>query len=190
MAGERTIDAGTPESRQMAEGVRRAVRCTERLNALPYDDRERIAAAWGELTGHRRQLGSSGRIETYAPSATRSVMERVVGVGALFVRARDPEALMRWYEEHLGFTEEGPELPLRQPGLGRTVCPFPQDTDYFGRAEQAWMLNFRVRDLDAMLAQLRDAGVDVSECTEEHDYGRFGWAHDLEGNRFELWEPS
>jgi acetyltransferase-like isoleucine patch superfamily enzyme len=51
MAGERTIDAGTPESRQMAEGVRRAVRCTERLNALPYDDRERIAAAWSELTG-------------------------------------------------------------------------------------------------------------------------------------------
>lgn len=51
MAGERTIDAGTPESRRMAEGVRRAVRCTERLNALPYDDREGIAAAWGELTG-------------------------------------------------------------------------------------------------------------------------------------------
>ena len=51
MAGERTIDAGTPESRQMVEGVRRAVRCTERLNALAYDDRERIAAAWSELTG-------------------------------------------------------------------------------------------------------------------------------------------
>lgn len=51
MAGVRTIDAGTPESRQMAEGVRRAVHCTERLNALPYDDREGIAAAWSELTG-------------------------------------------------------------------------------------------------------------------------------------------
>jgi acetyltransferase-like isoleucine patch superfamily enzyme len=51
MAPERTIDAGTPESRRMAEGVRRAVRCTERLNALPYDEPERIAAAWSELTG-------------------------------------------------------------------------------------------------------------------------------------------
>jgi hypothetical protein len=51
MAGKRTIDAGTPESRRMVEGVRRAVRCTERLNALPYDDREGIAAAWSELTG-------------------------------------------------------------------------------------------------------------------------------------------
>jgi hypothetical protein len=55
MAGERTIDAGTPESRQMAECVRRAVRCTEALNALPYDDRERIAAAWSELTGQPRR---------------------------------------------------------------------------------------------------------------------------------------
>jgi acetyltransferase-like isoleucine patch superfamily enzyme len=51
MGEERTIDAGTPESRRMAEGVRRAVRCTERLNAIPYDEPERIAAAWGELTG-------------------------------------------------------------------------------------------------------------------------------------------
>jgi predicted enzyme related to lactoylglutathione lyase len=51
------------------------------------------------------------------------------------------------------------------------------------------MVNFRVRDLDAMLAQLRAAGVDVVDHVEEHEYGRFGWASDLEGNRFELWEP-
>jgi glyoxylase I family protein len=107
-------------------------------------------------------------------------MERVIGIGAMFFRARDPEAFMQWYEEHLGFAEEGPGLPLRQPGLGRTVCPFRQDTEYFGRADQAWMLNFRVRELDAMPAQLRPAGVDVSEHIEDHDYGRFGWAHDLE----------
>ena len=117
-------------------------------------------------------------------------MEQVTGIGAVFFRARGPEALTRWYEEHLGYAEEGPDLPLRQPGLGRTVCFFPQGTDYFGRAEQAWMLNFRVRDLDAMLAQLRAAGADVSDRIEEYDYGRFGWAHDPEGNRFELWEPS
>ena len=52
------------------------------------------------------------------------------------------------------------------------------------------MVNFRVRDLDAMLAQLRAAGVDVDDRVEEMEYGRFGWATDLEGNRFELWEPS
>jgi hypothetical protein len=51
MIVERTIQTGTPESRRMAEGVRRAVRCTEHLNALPYEDREGIAHAWSELTG-------------------------------------------------------------------------------------------------------------------------------------------
>lgn len=116
-------------------------------------------------------------------------MEHVIGIGAVFFRARDPEALMRWYQEHLGFTEDGPELPLRQRGLGRTVCPFPQDTEHFGRPAQAWMLNFRVRDLDAMLEQLRNAGVEVNDHVEDSDHGRFGWAHDLEGNRFELWQP-
>ena len=52
------------------------------------------------------------------------------------------------------------------------------------------MVNFRVRDLDAMLAQLRAGGVDVDDRVEETEYGRFAWASDVEGNRFELWEPS
>ena len=74
---------------------------------------------------------------------------------------------------------------------GPTVwSAFDADTEYFGRREQAWMVNFRVRDLDAMLAQLRDAGVEVDDRLEEYDYGRFGWARDPEGNRFELWEPT
>lgn len=51
------------------------------------------------------------------------------------------------------------------------------------------MVNYRVRDLGAMLAQLREAGVEVDEHVEEHEFGRFGWAVDPEGNRFELWEP-
>jgi predicted enzyme related to lactoylglutathione lyase len=67
---------------------------------------------------------------------------------------------------------------------------FDENTEYFGRREQAWMVNFRVRDLEAMLAQLRAAGADVDEHVEEYDYGRFGWAADPEGNRFELWEPT
>jgi hypothetical protein len=67
---------------------------------------------------------------------------------------------------------------------------FDADTDYFGRRDQAWMVNFRVHDLDAMLAQLRDAGVEVDDRLEEYDYGRFGWARDPEGNRFELWDAA
>jgi predicted enzyme related to lactoylglutathione lyase len=70
-------------------------------------------------------------------------------------------------------------------------APFPADTDYFGRPEQSWMINFRVRDLDAMLTQLRAAGVNVDDEVQVMDgIGRFGWASDPEGNRIELWEPA
>jgi predicted enzyme related to lactoylglutathione lyase len=117
-------------------------------------------------------------------------MERVTGIGAVFFRAKDPEALGQWYADHLGYTDEdATELPLQQKGLGRTVCFFPENTEYFGRRERSWMLNFRVRDLDAMLSQLRAAGTEVDDHIEEYDYGRFGWASDPEGNRIELWEP-
>ena len=74
---------------------------------------------------------------------------------------------------------------------GPTVfSPFEHDTDYFGSPDQQSMVNFRVRDLDAMLSQLQANGVDVSDDLFEADYGRFGWATDPEGNRFELWEPA
>jgi catechol 2,3-dioxygenase-like lactoylglutathione lyase family enzyme len=116
-------------------------------------------------------------------------MERATAIGAIFFRAKNPEALQQWYIDSLGFSENGPEVPVWQPGLGQTVCAFPEDTDYFGRRDQTWMLNFRVPDLDAMLAQLRAAGAQVDERIEEYDYGRFGWATDPEGNRFELWQP-
>ena len=113
--------------------------------------------------------------------------ERVTGVGGVFFRARDPQALLAWYEEHLG-------VPLNEgyvvfPESRNTVwAPFAEDTDYWPAAKQG-MVNFTVRDLDAMLAQLRAAGVPVDEKVEDHEYGRFGWATDPEGNRFELWEP-
>jgi predicted enzyme related to lactoylglutathione lyase len=67
--------------------------------------------------------------------------------------------------------------------------PFPGDTDYFGSAGQQGMVNYRISNLDAMLEQLRAAGVEVDDRVEEHEYGRFGWAVDPEGNRFELWQP-
>lgn len=115
-------------------------------------------------------------------------MERVLGIGGVFFRARDPEALSRWYAEHLGVVT-GPDGEVWRQEAGPTVWgPFGTDTTYFGRAEQQTMVNFRVRDLDAMLAQLRAAGADVDERVEDYDYGRFGWASDPEGNRFELWQ--
>jgi predicted enzyme related to lactoylglutathione lyase len=117
-------------------------------------------------------------------------MERVTGIGGVFLRAQDPAALNTWYAEHLGIPGDPGAGEVWQQEAGPTVWSgFEADTDYFGRRDQAWMVNFRVRDLDAMLAQLRAAGAAVDEKVEEYDYGRFGWATDPEGNRFELWEP-
>jgi predicted enzyme related to lactoylglutathione lyase len=120
-------------------------------------------------------------------------MERVLGIGGVFLRARAPAALARWYAEHLGIELTpwggGGAAMQAQQGDVTVWSLFPADTDYFGRREQLVMVNYRVRHLDALLAQLRAAGADVDERIEEYDYGRFGWATDPEGNRFELWEP-
>lgn len=120
-------------------------------------------------------------------------MERVTGIGGVFFRARDPNALARWYSETLGVDSYSEEQDLTWwQEQGPTVfSPFPEDTDYFGRREQQVMLNFRVSDLDAMLAQLRAAGATVDDDAQVLEgIGRFSWASDPEGNRLELWEPA
>jgi glyoxylase I family protein len=118
-------------------------------------------------------------------------MESIVGIGGFFFRAKDPEGLAHWYERTLGVSVyPATDEWWMQEGGPTVVAPFEQDTDYFGRADQQAMVNFRVRDLDAMLAQLQAAGAPVSDEIQEASYGRFGWAVDPEGNRFELWQPS
>ena len=116
-------------------------------------------------------------------------MERVLGIGGYFLRANDPAALGAWYRECLGLDAD--ENGTWEPEAGVTVfAMFESDTDYLGSRAQQTMLNFRVRDLDAMLAQLRAKGVDVeSETQEMEGVGRFGWVTDPEGNRIELWQP-
>jgi predicted enzyme related to lactoylglutathione lyase len=120
-------------------------------------------------------------------------MERVLGFGGVFFKARDPKALAAWYREHLGVPlEAGQTHGIFQsggPGEMTVWSTFPADTKYFGSGPAPFMFNYRVRNLDAMLAQLRAAGAQVDERIEDYDYGRFGWAADPEGNRFELWEP-
>ena len=117
---------------------------------------------------------------------------RVTGIGGVFFRSIDPDGLARWYSEHLGInpmSSESEEVWWQDEGP--TVwSPFPSDTDYFGRRDQGWMINFRVSDLDGMLARLREGGVDVEEVQVMEGIGRFSWATDPEGNRFELWEPA
>ena len=118
--------------------------------------------------------------------------ERVNGIGGFFFRSRDTSALAAWYAEHLGITE----VPTSYDGepwtqeAGITVfAPFAQDTTMFGRAEQQWMINFRVRDLDAMVAQLRAADIAVEVDPETYPNGRFAQLADPEGNPIQLWQP-
>jgi glyoxylase I family protein len=119
-------------------------------------------------------------------------MERVTGIGGLFFRAKDPAALTRWYQQHLGVLptpSNANESPWQQEAGTTVFAPFPQDTDYFGNAKQSWMVNFRVRNLDAMVAQLRAAGIAVEPDPTAYPHGRFARLHDPEGNPIELWEP-
>lgn len=119
-------------------------------------------------------------------------MEKVTGIGGFFFRARDPHALSHWYLTHLGVTltpASYEELPWWQEAGPTAFTPFPETTDYFGAQQQTWMVNFRVRNLAAMTAQLAAAGIALTIDPEEYPNGRFARLEDPEGNPIELWEP-
>src|SRR5262245_6285586 len=117
-------------------------------------------------------------------------MQKVLGIGGLFFRSENPESLAKWYETHLGIslapTSEG-GTPWHQEAGPTVFAPFKKDTKYFGKPEQSWMVNFRVADLKAMVAQLRAAGITV-EDPQSYPNGDFARLHDPEGNPIELWE--
>ena len=118
-------------------------------------------------------------------------MQRVQGFGGFFFRAKDTEGLAKWYHHHLGINPapKNMEMPPWVTESGVTVFgPFGADTDYFA-ADKTFMLNFRVADLDAMIAQLKSADIEVSHESEMEGIGRFARIHDPEGNAIELWEP-
>jgi glyoxylase I family protein len=112
-----------------------------------------------------------------------------VGIGGVFFRADDPEALREWYREHLGLVADDSAQWMQQAGP-TVFLPFPRDTDYFP-ADRQWMLNFRVRDLDQLLSALRGSGIAVETDPQwdAPETGRFARIHDPEGNPVELWEP-
>lgn len=113
----------------------------------------------------------------------------VTGIGGMFFRAKDPDALLQWYRAHLGVTAEGYE-PWRQAAGPTMIVPFASDTDYWP-AGKSWMINFRVADLDELLAKLRQADIAVTTdpAWDTPETGRFARIHDPEGNPIELWEP-
>ena len=119
-------------------------------------------------------------------------MEKVAGIGGFFFRAKDPETLKKWYAAHLGVlaTPADYDSPCWQQEGGPTVFePFPAYTDYFRDLAKGWMTNFRVLNLDAMVDQLRCAGIEVEVDLQEYPNGRFARLNDPEGNPVEIWQP-
>src|SRR5258705_12988943 len=124
-------------------------------------------------------------------------MEKVTGIGGVFIKAKDTKALAAWYDKHPGFSfddnlyvnfkwvnENDPAIP------GNTVFSFfKNDSNYFDPSASPFMINFRVKDLQALLKQLKEEGVAVVGEIQEEEYGKFGWTPDPEGNKIELWEP-
>ncbi len=121
-------------------------------------------------------------------------MEKVLGLGGVFFRAADPAALAAWYRDHLGIDlvpDDYETRPWTQTGGVCVFAPFAEDTEYFGDRGNRFMLNFRVRDLAAMRAQLERAGITVeTDPDSPYPNGSFAWITDPEGNRIELWEPA
>jgi len=125
------------------------------------------------------------------------MQKRVTGIGGIFFKARDPQALRAWYQKHLGIDVESwggvafrwtPEA--QQPDGGMTVWSiFEPGSNYVAPSESRFMVNYRVADLTALLDALRAEGCDVDARTESSEFGKFGWVMDPEGNRVELWEP-
>lgn len=112
-------------------------------------------------------------------------MERITGIGGVFIKAEDAPALRDWYRDHLGIDVDP---TWGGAPVGDVIWSiFPATSAYF---DKPCMINYRVSDLDAMLAQLRAAGVAVDEKVDDNEFGRFGWATDPEGNRIELWQPA
>ena len=123
-------------------------------------------------------------------------MKRVTGLGGVFLKCKDPDAMYGWYEKHLGIRRdhEAVSFPWRDVDdpekTGLTVWAlFSQNTQYFNPSTAPFMMNFRVENLEQLLDTLRAEGVRVDDKVESYDYGKFGWIMDPEGNRIELWEP-
>ena len=120
---------------------------------------------------------------------------KVTGIGGVFFKVKDPAATRAWYAEHLGLPCDayGALFRFREEGSGEPGqlqwSPFAADTTYFEPSKQPFMINYRVADLDGLLAQLVEAGIEIVGEIQDEPYGRFAHLMDPEGNKIELWEP-
>ena len=130
-------------------------------------------------------------------SAQSQIMQRVTGIGGIFFKAKDPKALAKWYEEHLGigfgnnlyFSFYWRENDTASSPARSELGIFADTSDYFNPSEKQLMLNLRVENLEILLKILKQEGVNVQDKMDKYAYGNFSWITDPEGNKIELWEP-
>lgn len=162
----------------------RSALATDALQQMGYTNVHSVAGGWRAW------------LEAAAPVERPEVGDRISGFGGVFFRSPDPDALRGWYARHLGIKSEkwGGSFPIREhanPAIeGNQVWSImPATTEYMGDSGQSFMINYRVRDLAALVAQLKTEGVWVEENLDNSDYGLFAWTKDADGNRIELWQP-
>jgi len=123
-------------------------------------------------------------------------MKKVTGIGGIFFKCKDPKAVNEWYKTHLGFdtTPYGTSFEWREledpakKGLTQWN-PFAESTSYFAPSTKDFMINYRVKNIEALVAQLKNEGVTIVDTIEDSDYGKFVHIIDIEGNKIQLWEP-
>jgi glyoxylase I family protein len=115
-------------------------------------------------------------------------MGKVTGIGGFFFRSKDSVALGQWYEKHFGIHSMSSGQTWKQEQGPTVFVPFKEDTAYFPEKQQ-FMINFRVEGLEGLLEKLKADGVRTEGSVNEHEYGKFAWVYDPEGNKIELWEP-
>ena len=126
-------------------------------------------------------------------------MKRVIGIGGVFFKSKDPAALRAWYQKHLGIDSEtwgavfkwnSEEAKAQGKDFYTAWSPFPEDTKYYAPSEKPFMINSIVADLVALVEALKNEGIELVGDMQDDEFGKFAWIMDPEGNKLELWEPA
>lgn len=132
-----------------------------------------------------------------SPAKLNPEIKKVTGIGGIFFKCKDPKKLREWYQTHLGLNinQYGAVFEWRQAADSTQKgfsqwSPFKETTNYFEPSTKDFMINYRVNNLDALVAELHTGGVTVTDTIQSYDYGKFVHIMDLEGNKIELWEPN
>lgn len=128
---------------------------------------------------------------------TSEKTKKVTGIGGIFFKCKDPKALREWYEKNLGLNtnQYGAVFEFHQGGDSTQKgflqwSPFKETTTYFGPSNKEFMINYRVANMEYLVAEFKKNGVQIIDSIEVYEYGKFLHIMDLEGNKIELWEPN